>query len=153
MRVHVGTVASSSAEPDGTVRFALEDGSVCVLDPASTAFDFWSRLLAKSRDYGWAVYAGCDPRSGRVLVLLHASLHTVESVAPDTQAADRIRVLLSASHAVHFLKTTRPGHAAMRRRLQEAAATGRQVVVTEDPRESEIIDVRFAPETAIHAVP
>lgn len=140
-RVHVGRLQSLEEGPDGS-RFALDDGAVLVADPASPSYFFWSRLLAASRRYGWPVYARCDPERGALRVLLPAQVYTVALLRSDPEGGDD-RVGFHESHALHRLRGSRPDHAEMRARLEEARRSGRRVLVTESPRDPEILDVRF----------
>jgi hypothetical protein len=140
-RVHVGRLTTLEEGPDG-LRFTLDDGSVLTAEGVAPAFAFWSRLLTVSRGYGWPLYARCDPDSGTVRVLLPANAYTVAEVRPDPEGGGR-SVAFVESHALHRLRGSRPDHEGMARRLEEAQRTGCRVLVTESPRDPEILDVRF----------
>jgi hypothetical protein len=140
-RVHVGRLQALDQGPDGA-RFVLDDGSTLLADAAAPSFAFWSRLLSVSRQYGWPVYARCDPDRGALRLLLPAHVYTVAQVRRDPDGAGQ-RVAFFESHALHLLRASRPDHERMRSRLEEARLSGRPVVVTESPRDPEILDVRF----------
>jgi hypothetical protein len=116
------------------------------IDPGATDLTLWSRLLAKSLEYGWPVYVGLEAESARVRTLLHANRHAVEAVG---EGPDGTRAQFSGSHAVHFVSAARPGHERMSRRLHQAEASGRRVLVTQHPRNGDVIDVRWASEPAV----
>lgn len=143
MPARMGWIASVAGEPGAA--FTLDDGSVCRLDPGSGWFDFWTRLVAKSVEHGWPVYVRCDAED-RVVLLLHASVHTVEGLQGDPEKGDRLRVRLAGTDAIQVLETDGPSGPALALCLKEAAASGRRVVVAQDALASEIVDVRFAPE-------
>jgi len=142
MPARMGWITSVDAESGAG--FTLDDGTVCRLDRTSAWFDFWTRLVAKSQEYGWPVYVLSDAE-GAVALLLHASVHTVEGIQPDPDDTSRVRVRLAGTDAIHFLKIDEPGGDALALRLHEAAESGRPVVVAQDALASEIVDVRFAP--------
>jgi hypothetical protein len=142
MPARLGWITSVDAESGAG--FTLDDGTVCRLDRKSAWFDFWTRLVAKSQEYGWPVYVRSDAE-GEVALLLHASVHTVEGIQPDPDDTSRFRVRLAGTDAIHFLKTDEPGGDALALRLQEAAASGVAVVIAQDALACEIVDVRFAP--------
>jgi hypothetical protein len=151
MRVHLGWIASVDTEPAGDVRFTLDDGTVCIADHDAGWFDHWSRLIEVSREHGWPVYVGRERASDHVRLMLHANVHQVQAVHTDPQDAGRLRIRLSGSNAIHFLRTATPTGQAMAARLHEAAATAQAVVITEDPLGAEIIDVRAAPTSSADA--
>ena len=138
--VHVGRIVSLEQGRDGW-RLALDDGGSLQADAAAPSFPFWSRLVQVSRRYGWPVYARCRP-AGQVRVLLPASVYTVAQLRPDPNG-EGLRVAFYESHALHLLRGSRPDHDQLKERLQEARRTGRRLVVTESPRQPEIVDVRF----------
>jgi hypothetical protein len=134
----------TSVDAESGAGFTLDDGTVYRLDRKSAWFDFWTRLVAKSQEYGWPVYVLSDAE-GEVALLLHASVHTVEGIQPDPDDTSRCRVRLAGTDAIHFLKTDEPGGDVLALRLREAAANGRAVVIAQDALAFEIVDVRFAP--------
>jgi hypothetical protein len=75
-------------------------------------------------------------------VLLPANVYTVAQLRTDPEGSGD-RVAFFESHALHLLRASRPGRERLRERLEEARRTGRRVVVTESPRDPEILDVRF----------
>ena len=140
-----------SLDADAGDVFTLDDGTVCRLDRESGWCDFWARLLAKSWEYAWPVYVRSDA-AGRVELLLHASVNTVECLLPDPGTPECVRVRLAGTDAVPVLRLDEPGRDVLARRLEEAAATGRPVVIAQDALASEIVDVRFAPDVPPRAL-
>ena len=136
--------AFQKGEGQGNAEVKLQDGTVCLLNRQLPHFDVWAQLLQKSQEYGWYLYAGCDPSTQELKVLLPAASHNVELVTPDPQG-DRLQVRFRKSHAIHVLKNARPKFDEMKQALDTAISSGQQVLVVTDPREMEIIDLRLAP--------
>ncbi len=136
--------AFEKGQGPGEAEVKLQGGTACLIDRTLPQFDVWAQLLQKSLEYGWYLYVACEPSNRQLKVLLPSASHNVELVEPDPQG-DRLRIRFRKSHAIHVLKRTHPRYDEIERALTQAATSGSQVLVTTNPREMEIIDLRPAP--------
>ncbi len=150
-RQAVGMVAQSRVVVEGVVSFVqegedaeltLQDGSVCLAGRQEPGYDLWVKLVGHAQRYHSPLYVACDPTTRRIKVLLPTDVYNVESVVP-APARDHLEVAFRQSAAVHYLKPSRRNYGEMKRVLEEALHTGQLVLVTDDQRNLEIIDVRF----------
>jgi hypothetical protein len=141
-KVSVDLVVSFENGGSSEAVLKLKDGTICRIDRTNRRFNVWSDIIKKKQAAAAPLYVACGAATGQLTTLLLPALRQVVSVAPQ---ADRLNVQFLMSPSVYFVRTTRPGYAEMKQTLEAAAKSQAPVLVTDDVREPEILDVRQPP--------
>lgn len=142
--------STESAAPDklldetierSTVDFELHGGTAYSIDKRDPRFAAWITFLKSRRESGNPVYVKSE--EGSVKEVFAPSLYSVHAIREE-RGDDRHRlvVFLLPSPSARFLNPARDGFDKMRSRLEAALESGERVLVTVDPYNDEIVDVR-----------
>lgn len=145
-----GVYSTESAAPDklldesvqsSTVDFGLHDGTAYSIDKRDPRFAAWITFLKERRESGNPVYVKSE--KGSVKEVFAPSLRRVHAIREE-RGDDRHRlvVFLLPTPSARFLNPARDGFDEMRTKLEAALGSGEQVLVTVDPYNDEIVDVR-----------
>ncbi len=130
-----GRVATVTAiDDDGVLRLA--DGGTLRVSTDSRLFELLYRWLAKGPH---TLYVETDD-AGLVQLVVPGMERRVERVA-DAPDGERLRVDIHISAARHHLDTRRPGFDELRRRLADAAASGRPITLFIHPMTLEVLAI------------
>lgn len=137
-RVRGGTAGTTSE-----VRFEFNDGTVYRVDRRDPRSPAWLMFLRSKRESNDPVYVQADDDAVReVFAPSLRRVHLLKEERVDDR--DVVVVFLLPTPSRRFLNPARPGFAEMLRTLEAARQSGGWVLVTVNPYDKEIIDVREA---------
>ncbi|MET0554807.1 MAG: hypothetical protein ABW221_17325 [Vicinamibacteria bacterium] len=142
--VAVGRVESFVDAGGPSAELKMADGTALAVPRDDQRFTYWAQKLAKDQASRALVYVAYDSSSRHVTEVLPTARQRVERVDADP-AGDRLGVQLFMSPSKHYVLTTRPGHAERKARLEAAAASKEELLVTTDLTELQILDARPLP--------
>ena len=119
----------------------LADGNVYAMKKSDERFEKWADFVARSYEAGRSIYVEANEGSRTVERILAPLRRRIEDVASVPEGS-HLRVVIFTAPSIHLLNLNHPRFEQMRVLLVEAATTGGQVLVTTDPDNGEIIDVR-----------
>lgn len=122
----------------------LEGGFGCVVPRDDNRFSFWAETLKEDLAAKKPVYVACDGESRRVTDIFFPMARQIGRVA-EAPEGERLTVQLFMSPSRNFIRTTRPGYAELRARLQAAVASQEPLLVTTAVVDLEILDARPVP--------
>ncbi|HEX8162604.1 MAG TPA: protein-glutamine glutaminase family protein [Pyrinomonadaceae bacterium] len=136
--------AESLRESIGETEIAalrLGDGETYGIRKDDQRFEDWAAFLSHRRGLGQPVYVEADEDTRAVRMLLPPIPRRIESVGGRLAEDGRVPVNVFISPSVHHLNPGHPNFDRMREILERAADSGREVLVTTDPNNGEILHV------------
>ena len=131
-------VTAVSDPVDSIVTVTFQSSAPVLVDVSTALGAFWAELMDRYRQEGRPVYVELDPGTRMVIDFLFPLETRVQSV---THEPDGVEVLLTNSHAVHFLWRSNPCFDHLLEELEAALEDQSDVLVTEDD-ELGIVDIR-----------
>lgn len=102
----------------------------------------WARMLDYLQENNRPVYAELDSDTDVILRLYMPIATNVLDIAEETEV---VRVSLTGSHAVHYLRRNHPDFEPFMGILQQAKSSDKTIMLTATYRDHEILDVRDLP--------
>jgi hypothetical protein len=117
----------------------LSDGETYALSGEDPRHQEWIKFLSAWREHGKPVYVEADD-SRLVEMVLAPIARRVEHVSEEPEGGFH-QVVIFTSPSIHRLNRAHPRFKQMRQRLEIAAGTGKEVLITTHPNTGEILDV------------
>jgi len=134
----------SPSVPGGWGIIRLIDGSSFKLSSAERKFVFWESLINEVKNSGDPIAVEFQEESGKVTDLYWPVARAIQSISA-TPDPDRWNVVFVSAPSVYFLRASRPNFDDLRQRLERAAATKAELLITSNGDTLEVIDAREVP--------
>lgn len=142
--VSVGRVESFVDAGGPSAELKMADGTALTVPRDDQRFAYWAEKLAKDQASRKIVYVAYDASSRRVTEVLPTLGYRVERVDAEP-AGERLGVQLFMSPSKHYVLTTRSDYAELKARVEAAAASQQELLVTTDLTGLQILDARPVP--------